>query len=87
MLASSTPPDSRDATGHGSPDPNRNTLARAATAIASSASAMPLPAGTDRPDLRIQRDSTSREMHPDQLCPLSEPTQPATNRVRVHPEP
>ena len=45
------------------------------------------PRRHDRPELRIQRDRASREMRPDQLCPLSEPAQPATNRVRVHPEP
>ncbi len=44
-VANSTPPDNRDTTAHGSAGPNLKTHARAASAIASSASAMPLPAG------------------------------------------
>jgi hypothetical protein len=50
VLHNSTPPDSRQATRHtSSPAPNRSTHARAATAIASNASATPLPAGITGP--------------------------------------
>lgn len=49
MLHNSTPADSTQAIRHGSPGPNRNTHARAATAIASNTSAMVLPAGSTGP--------------------------------------
>ena len=49
MLHNNNPPDSRQATRHTSPAPNRNTHARAATATASNASATPLPAGITGP--------------------------------------
>ncbi len=49
MLPSSSPPDNRDAICHDASGPNRNTHARAATAIASNASATSLPAGITTP--------------------------------------
>ena len=48
-VANNPPPDNLDTTGHGSAGPNRNAHARAATAITSSPSAMPLPAGITGP--------------------------------------
>ena len=49
MLPTAPRPTARYAIRHGSPGPNRNTHARAATAIASNASATPLPAGSTGP--------------------------------------
>ena len=53
------------AAGHASPCPNRSRHARAATPIASSASATPLAGRQHRPELDLQRGRAPREMRPD----------------------
>ena len=69
------------------PGPNRNTHARASDRDRLQRVRDAAPSRQHRPELRIQRDRPPREMRPDQLSPLSEPAQPATNRVRRHPQP
>ena len=88
MLRDSSPPaETRLTICHTGRGPNRNTHALAATATASNASATTLHAGSDRSELGIQRDRAPCEQHPDLLSPPDEPAQPATHRVRRHPQP